>query len=237
MLKGQAKMSAEKRLTIMNSEGENEVTEPETLKEDMKRLIDIAKAGEGLESIRKCSQNFRIFKTFVSCCLIHFTTSTNWRYKATSVVISDIFTESDEALCILLMENNADDFTKAYHEQRKIGRKEARPRYTKNESVDKTFKGWDKRGIRRFNIIVQAVKMNRELNESKEMEMQLKSRYTEIAGRGMISDNEESDNDDSELEDLNGYDGFAGVTEEDISSNENDINNSQLSGITNITGV
>ena len=79
--------------------------------------------------------------------------------------------------------------------------------------------------------------MNRELNESKEMEMQLKSRYTEIAGRGMISDNEESDNDDSELEDLNGYDGFAGVTEEDISSNENDINNSQLSGITNITGV
>ena len=53
----------------------------------------------------------------------------------------------------------------------------------------------------------------------------------------MISDNEESDNDDSELEDLNGYDGFAGVTEEDISSNENDINNSQLSGITNITGV
>ena len=69
------------------------------------------------------------------------------------------------------------------------------------------------------------------------MEMKLKSRYIQVSGRGMISDNEESDNDDSELEDLNGYDGFAGVTEEDISSNENDINNSQLSGITNITGV
>ena len=128
LLKGQAKMSAEKRLTIMNSEGENEVTETETLKEDMKRLIDIARAGEGLESIRKCSQNFGIFKTFVSYCLIHFTTSTNWQYKATSVVISDIFTESDEELCILLMENSADDFTKVYHEQRKIGWKEAIPK-------------------------------------------------------------------------------------------------------------
>ena len=61
----------------------------------------------------------------------------NWRYKACNSNISDIFTESDEALCILLVENNAEDYAKMYQEQRKIGRKEARPRYTKVESVEK----------------------------------------------------------------------------------------------------
>ena len=79
-----------------------------------------------------------IFRTFGSYCLIHFTTSMNWRYQACNSCISDIFTESDEAWCILLIENNADDYAKMYWEQRKIGRKEARPKYTKVECVEKS---------------------------------------------------------------------------------------------------
>ena len=53
----------------------------------------------------------------------------------------------------------------------------------------------------------------------------------------MISDNAESDNDNSKSENLNGYDRFASVTEEDTSSSENTINTSELSGISNITKV
>ena len=125
-------------------------------------------------------ENIDLFRTFVSFCLIHFTTSINWRYKACNMAISDIFTESDEALCILLIENNADDYARMYCEKRKIGRKETKPRYTKVECSNKKFKGWDRRGISRFNKIVTAVKRNRELSISKEMEMQLKASYAEI---------------------------------------------------------
>ena len=103
----------------------------------MKKVIDLAVEGEGLENLRCNIDMLETFRTFVSYCLIHFTTSMNWRYKACNSNISDIFTESDEALCILLVENNAEDYAKMYQEQRKIGRKEARPRYTKVESVEK----------------------------------------------------------------------------------------------------
>ena len=64
-------------------------------------------------------ENIELFQTFVSYCLIHFTTSLNWQYKACSVVISEIFTVSDEALCILLLENNAADYAVMHKEQRK----------------------------------------------------------------------------------------------------------------------
>ena len=70
-----------------------------------------------------------------------------------------------------------------HREQIKVSRKDARPKYTKVENSDKKFKGWDRRGIYRFNCIVAAVKKNRELSESKDMEMQLKSRYIELSGK------------------------------------------------------
>ena len=141
-------MSAEKRLTIWSYVSESENENINEVKENMKKLIDIAVEGEGLENLRCNTEMLGIFRTFVSNCLIHFTTSINWRYKACNSCISDIFTESDEALCILLIENNAVDYAKMYREGKRIGRKEARPRYTKVECVDKKFKGWDRRGIK-----------------------------------------------------------------------------------------
>ena len=121
LLSGEVKMSAERRLTVFNyvpqqnmEAGNEEINE---MKEKMKQIINIAVEGEGLENIRCNMDMFDIFRTFVSYYLIHFTTSMNWRYKACVTCISEIFTESDEALCILLIENNADDYTKMYHEQ------------------------------------------------------------------------------------------------------------------------
>ena len=150
-------MTTERRLTIYSCVPDNLNQDCDKMKKEVQKIIDIAVEGEGLENVRCKMEMFETFKTFVSCCLIHFTTSLNWRYNASNTCISDIFTESDEALCILLIENNAHDYKKMYLEQRKIGRKEAKPRYTKVESVDKKFKGWDRRGIRRFNQIVAAV--------------------------------------------------------------------------------
>ena len=36
----------------------------------------------------------------------------NWRYKAYNAVVSDIFTQSDEAFAMLLLENDANDYVK-----------------------------------------------------------------------------------------------------------------------------
>ena len=228
-------MSAEIRLTVFNDVQVNQIGDRDErineVKEKMKKIIDIAVEGEGLENIRCKMEMFDMFQTFVSYCLIHFTTSINWRYKACNTCISEIFTESDEALCILLIENNADDYAKMYREQRKISRKEARPKYTKVECIDKKFKGWDKKGIRRFNMIVAAVKKNRELSTSKEMEMQLKSKYVELSGKGVETDDEESDEDVNELDDIDGYDGFAGISDCEVTTND------VIREATNITGV
>ena len=98
-------MSAERRLTIWNSENtDSNVDNDDEMKENVKckmmKVIDIAVAGEGLEKLRTKEENIDLFHTFVSYCLINLMTSINWRYKACSAMISDIFTESDKALCV-----------------------------------------------------------------------------------------------------------------------------------------
>ena len=82
-----------------------------------------------------------------------------------------------------------------------------------------------------------AVKNNRELSESKDMEMQLKSRYVEVSGKEADRDNDNSDYDDCDLDELNGHDGFAGVTEVNSASNKNTTNGVDILGATNITPV
>ena len=124
------------------------------------------------------------------------------------------FTETDEALCILL-ENNAEDYKRTYDEQKRLNRKEVKPRYIKVHSVNKKIQGWDKKGIKRFNVVVKAVKECRELEVSKEMEIKLKSRYITICGRNgddENSDEDDSDSDESDIVDEHVYDGFAGIS-------------------------
>ena len=232
-------MSAERRLRIWNSEEtdsnvDNNDEINANVKGKMMKVIEIALAGEGLENLRTKEENIDVLQTLVSYCLIHFTTSINWRYKACSAVVSDIFTESDEAFCILLIENNAGDYAKMHREQRKISRKESKPKYTKVECVEHKFKGWDRRGIRRFNNIVTAVRKNRELSASKNMELELKSRYTKVSGKATDNNEDEVDY-DSDLDKLNGYDGFAGVIESNNETVGNMANGVDLNEVTNIT--
>ena len=222
-------MSAERRLNVDASDEDSDTIE--MVKEKMKKIIDIAVAGDALQNLRQEPENFEIFETLVSFCLIQFTTSFNWRYNAYSVVISDIFTPSDEALCILLLENNAADYVKMHDEQRKINRKESKPKWTKVESNDTKFKGWDRRGIRRFNVIVKAIKTNRQLTVSRDMEQKLKTKYTQLSQNGINGNGDSSESNNDDLDDLNGYDGFGGDIELDTATNEyNNIPN-ELEGI------
>ena len=127
-------MSAKRRLNVDASYEDSDTIE--MVKEKMKKIIGVVVAGDALQNLSQEPENFEIFETLVSFCLINFTTSFNWRYNAYSVVISEIFTPSDEALCILLLENNMADYVKMHDEQRKINRKESKPKWTKVESSD-----------------------------------------------------------------------------------------------------
>ena len=221
-------MSAERHLNVDASYEDSDTIE--VVKEKMKKIIDIAVAGDALQNLRQEPGNFEIFETLVSFCLINFTTSFNWRYNAYSVGISEIFTPSDEALCILLLENNAADYIKMHDEQRKINRKESKPKWTKVESSDKKFKGWDRRGIRRFNVIVKAITTNRQLTASQNMEQKLKMKYARLS-QNEIDGEDGSQTYNEDLDDLNGYDGFGGDIELDTAINQcNDIP-TELEGI------
>ena len=209
----------------------------ETVKEKMNNIVDMAAEGRGLENLRQTSDGFELFETFVSICLIHFTSSYNWRYNASSSAVSEIFTPSDEALCILLLENNAADYVVMNREQRRINRKEAKPKWTKVESTDKKFKGWDRRGIRRFNSIVNTIQNNRQLTVSINMEEKLKDKYTRLANDGIERTETESDSDDDELDELNGYDGFAGNIEVDRTTNQEASRTFEFEDVTNQVSV
>ena len=97
---GVVRTSAERRLKGNNSDGVTDTVN--TVKKNMNDIINMTAEGNTLENLRQESDNIELFETFVSIFLIHFTTSYNWRYNASSLAISKIFTSSDEALCIFL---------------------------------------------------------------------------------------------------------------------------------------
>ena len=82
-------------------------------------LVNKAFRFEGLVNLMVGAYNIEVFQVFINYYLIHFSTSMNLRYKAYNTLISDIFTESDKELCILLLENNVEDYAKIYDKERK----------------------------------------------------------------------------------------------------------------------
>ena len=76
----------------------------------------------------------------------------------------------------------------------------------------------------------------REFTESKDMEMTLKSKYIELSGKENEGQ-DDSDYDDCDLDELNGYDGFAGVADTNSVPIEDTTTDDCILGATNITRV
>ena len=187
------------------------------VQERINELISVGFSDEGFLSLRTNKDLYDEFETFVNFCLVHLVTSMDWRYNACNNVISDIFSVTDEAFCILLLENNLVDYKKAAEEKRKISRKESQPRYTQGGISMSNIKGWDRKGIKRFNKLVQGIQRNRSTETSKEMEMQLKDHYMDMCGKKNSpsgAESDDSDDNESDPEELEAYDGFAGTVEE-----------------------
>ena len=115
--------------------------EKERTKIKLNELVTLAATKDGLVNLR-CEKNTETFTTFVNYCLIHLTSSITWRYQAYNTNISQLFTESDEALCILIIENNCEDLIRGFKQGTIVERKDAKPRYTKVDRLkDTKFKG------------------------------------------------------------------------------------------------
>ena len=56
-------------------------------------------------------------RTFVDLCLITLSSASAWRYKSYSNVLSDIFTSSDKAFAMFMLENNAAGLRYVYDNQ------------------------------------------------------------------------------------------------------------------------
>lgn len=70
-----------------------------------------------------------------------------------------------------------------------------------------------------------------------DMEHELKSRYAILSQNRIGEDDTESDSDDAELDELNGYDGFGGDIELDRTTNVDDNIQLHRMGVTNQTAV
>ena len=240
-MSGIVKVTGEKRLQLSFGVEEERVNseiqdDHDTVKEGIYLLIQQAATSEGSIHMRVNLNQSKVFDIFVNYCLVNFTTSLNWRYKSYNTNISDIFTESDESLCMLILENNAEDFLKVYETGNIVTRKESRTKYTKSKGhINAKFKEWNRNGIKRFNLLVRTVKKNRSLACSLELEMKLKQKYEGIfkdSNHSNILGNESENEDDMNDKDVDAYDGFAG---DEILTEA--VNESIATQCTNITGI
>ena len=132
----------------------------------------------------RLNEDTDLFRTFLEFCLIHFVSSTSWRWKAYNVPISEIFTPSDEAMAMLLLENSIEDLRLISRRKEKILRRQSRSKYTKVElGSPEKFQGWHNKGIRRYNQLFRAVSEYRKRRESKDLEEALQQEFAVLCGK------------------------------------------------------
>ena len=243
LLTGKTKVNASARTTVNsvchNTENRtngniNELEELRTqkVKDDAVKLIQLVENTSSFETMRT-NQDKEHFNTFIELCLIHSTTAVRWRYKCYCTPISKIFTICDEALAMLMLENNVADLKRINSEKRKLTRKESTPKYTRvNKDTGNKFQGWHKDGIKRFNELYKVVKEQREKEESKELEIELRNKFARLGnndnnqGEGrQMQQGSDNDNSDNEIEeDVFAIDAFADNSEmPSLGNNRNEV--------------
>ena len=158
-----------------------------------------------------------IFDTFVDYCLNAFVSSQKWRYKAYNTLLSRIFTPSDEAMAMLLLENNARDLTVTYEQKARVSRVNSHTKFTKPERATKErFQGWSKVGIQRYNELHGIVVQNRATTLSRDKEEALLKKYSKVIGKDAVGNNDDVDGDENsnneeslEEDEVYAIDGFA----------------------------
>lgn len=139
----------------------------------------------------RTSGTFNDFKLCASMCFPPMVPAKHWKMNRSEVGISSLLTVADEALALVILENNFEEWIEIAKGKRSgnNGRTDTRnknrlTKYTHGGSrKDGTRKGWSLAGRKRFNDIFSAIKTERTKAVSKERERRLKEEWCEGQGR------------------------------------------------------
>ena len=144
-------------------------------------------------------ETYRTDATENEICLKQMVSSKHWKLNHKDLEISGMTTNADEALALLVLENNY----KEWIEKAKGNTIDPKNRLTlyTNQGIrhNGTKKGWSMDGLRRFNEIFSKVKLQRAREVSREREKKL---MEEWQGAGGGTTGNRSGNED-EMPDLN----------------------------------
>ena len=220
-----SKMAITPKRAKESKENEEDSTEDQTdkWKTNIVKLIEFVDTSDFPDL--RLQEDADLFRTFVEFALIHFVSCTTWRYKCYNIPVSKIFTVSDEALAMLLLENSMQDLKWVIRREEKIPNKISMPRYTKKmEGSTEKFRGWHKNGIKRYNKLYRRIVANRVKKESIEKEDLIQDEFVKISGRDgrgstidMLDDSD--DDSSSDFEPIDGFIGDDSVEMETVNDN------------------
>jgi hypothetical protein len=119
-------------------------------------------------------EDVNAFHAFAVLCLRHTVGVMTWKRMHRKVLISDIFTNSDEALALVILENNAQVWKdKAYGAERPS----TQGRYMKKAENGSVRKDWSDMGKKRYHDLFYQVKEQRAFSLSTTNEMTLKGMW------------------------------------------------------------
>ena len=134
------------------------------------------------------------FKMIVDLCYKQMVHSQHWKRNRCDLEISGILQVADEALSLLVLENNYKEWIEIAN-GRSVEKHERLTKYTnKGLRHNGTKKGWSLEGLKRFNTIFNTLKLERNKETSKERENMLMQEWS--AGRkgdGYYADSEMPD--------------------------------------------
>ena len=121
-----------------------------------------------------------LFDTFLPCVVGR----KKWRKSVTTTLVSNFVTVSDEALCLVILENNRNSWINAVEgDEGHVGRLTKFTMDGCGQNARK-HKGWSRDGWNRYNELYQLVKRDRESEAGKDMEKRyLETKADEAASK------------------------------------------------------
>lgn len=150
------------------------------------------------------------FKLIVNVCFPPMVPAKHWKQNKGEVAVTDLLTISDEALALIVLENNYEEWIDRAKGV-EVHKKSRKTKYTHGgQKKNGTRKGWSLEGRQRFNTIFTAIKLERDQATSREREDRLKKEWAPKKDKG---NNEEEGSDEVNVEE---DDSFVPMTDFDF---------------------
>ena len=127
----------------------------------------------------------QMYYTFLDYCMIHFEPHSNFDKRVVGTKLSEIYSISDEAFAMLLVENMVDDLLLVHDQKKLLEKKQYVSRYTKSDKNNSTVKqkGWNQKGVNRYNTIYRRMqKLRSAAGSMAELEQDVMTYYKVMSG-------------------------------------------------------